>query len=390
MDNATSLPSGADRMQSLAPPGAPARRACQDVGVTDPTTPTAEEIGLYAFQVWSYKQGELVSLLIHLGDRLGLYRALRGAGPLSSTMLAERTDLHERWVREWLRGQAAAGLLEWHDDDTFELSDAGAAVLVDEDDSLFFATGAFGSPPEPAFVDDLAAAFRSGVGLTYDRQGPAGAHRTERMLGPWSRLALVPAILPALDGVVDRLEAGGTVADVGCGAGAALVAMARRFPTSRFHGYDISHHAIDRARTVVAEAGLGNVELHLASAEALGDDPTFDLVLTFDCLHDMTDPTATMAAIRRSIQPDGTWLVKEIRCAPDPRDNLKNPMAAMMYGFSITSCMSSAMSQPGGMGLGTLGMHPELLAELTGAAGFTRFRALDFDEPANLYYEIRP
>ena len=132
------------------------------------------------------------------------------------------------------------------------------------------------------------------------------------------------------------------------------------------------------------------MQLHLAGVEDLPGEPTFDLVLTFDCLHDMTDPTSTITAIRRSIDPDGTWLVKDIRCTSDPRDNLKNPMAAMMYGFSIASCMSSAMSEPGGAGLGTLGLHPDLLADMVAEAGFTRFRVLDFDEPANLYYEVRP
>lgn len=181
--------------------------------------PTADEIGLFVFQVWTYKQGEMVSLLIHLGDRLGLYQAMRGAGPLTSQDLADRTGLHERWLREWLRGQAAAGLLDWHHDDRFELSPVGAAVLADEDGSVFFAAGAFGSPPAPDFVDDLAAAFGSGLGLPYDRQGPSGAHRTERMLGPWTRLALVPTILPALEDVVGKLGVGAEVADVGCGRG---------------------------------------------------------------------------------------------------------------------------------------------------------------------------
>jgi len=349
-----------------------------------------EEVGLFALQVWTYKQGEAVSLLIHLGDRLGLYRAMRAAGPLRAPALAERTGLHERWVLEWLRGNGAAGLLEWHPDDSFELTAAGAAVLVDEHESLFFAAGAFGAPPAPDFVDDLADAFRTGRGLPYDRQGPAGAHRTERMLGPWSRLALVPRILPALDGVVERLEAGGTVADVGCGAGRALLALAERFPEAQLHGYDISRHAIERAGQLVSEAGVTNVTLHLAGAEALPQGPTYDLVLTFDCLHDMTHPQDTIEAIRRAVRPDGTWLVKDIRCAPVARDNLKNPLAAMMYGFSISSCMSSALSEPGGAGLGTLGLDPERLRAMATEAGFSSFEVHDFGEPANLYYEIRP
>ena len=357
---------------------------------TTPPAPSSEKIGLFAFQVWSYKQGEMVALLIHLGDRLGLYRAMTGTGPVRATELAERTGLHERWVTEWLRGNAAAGLLSWHDDDRFELTPAGAAVLADEDNSLFFAAGAFGSPPAPDFVDDLADAFRTGLGLPYDRQGPAGVHRTERMLGPWTRLALVPRILPALEGVEAALDGGGMVADVGCGAGVAVVALAQRFPHAEIHGYDSSRHAIERAGRLVADAGVENVVLHHAGADALPDDPTFDFVLTLDCLHDMTRPEDSIAAIRRSIAADGTWLIKDIRCAPVAKDNLTNPMAAMMYGFSIASCMSSALSEPGGAGLGTLGLHPELLSHLCSQAGFSRFHIHDFDEPANLYYEVRP
>ena len=351
--------------------------------------PSDEEVGLFAFQVWSYKQGEMVSLLIHLGDRLGLYRAMAGAGPLTSEGLASRTGLHERWVREWLRNQGAAGLLTWGDDDRFDLTPAGAAVLADEDGSLAFAAGAFSGGIDPEYVDALAEAFRTGVGLTYDRQGPAGAHRTARMLGPWARLALVPVILPALDGVVERLEQGTDVLDIGCGAGLALLAMAEAFPASRFHGYDISRHAIDRAEALVADSGVANVEVHHAGIDALTDDGRFGLVLTFDCLHDMTDPVATIGAIGRVLAPDGTWLAKDIRCAEEPRDNLHNPMAAMMWGFSVASCMASALSEPGGAGLGTLGLPPERLERYAADAGFHRFRVIDVEDPANLYYEIR-
>ncbi len=350
-----------------------------------------EEANLFAFQVWSYKQGEMVSLLIHLGDRLGLYRVMSGAGPLTAEGIAARAGLDARWVLEWVRGQAAAGLVRWDDDDDrFELTDAAAAVLADEQSSLLFAAGAFGPPAAPDFVDDLAESFRSGVGMPYDRQGPAGVHRTERMLGPWTRLALVPRILPALDGVVAKLEQGGVVADVGCGAGVAVVAMAKRFPRSRVHGYDISRHAIERAHQLVADAGLDNVTLHNSGACDLPDEPTFDFVLTLDCLHDMTRPAQSIGAIRRSIAPDGTWLIKDIRCAPVPKDNLANPMAAMMYGFSVASCLSSALSEPDGAGLGTLGLHPELLGRMCADAGFSRFDLHDIDEPANLYYEVRP
>jgi 2-polyprenyl-3-methyl-5-hydroxy-6-metoxy-1,4-benzoquinol methylase len=357
--------------------------------MAEPTELNGDEVALFAFQVWSYKQGEMVALLIHLGDRLGLYRAMQGAGPLTATELAARTGLHERWVLEWARGQAAAKLLEYRDGDRFELTDVGAAVLADERHSLAFAAGAFGAPPPPDFVDDLAEAFRTGVGMPYDRRGPAGAHQTERSLGPWARLALVPRILPALDGVVPKLESGADVADVGCGAGVALTAMAAAYLQSTFHGYDISRYAIARAQERVSEADLHNVVLHEVSGGDLPEEPAFDFVLTFDCLHDMTHPERTMAAIRRAIRDDGTWLIKDIRSAPTFTENLRNPMLAMMYGFSISSCMSSALSEPGGAGLGTLGFHPDLAERMCREAGFSRFRVHDFDDPANLYYEVR-
>jgi 2-polyprenyl-3-methyl-5-hydroxy-6-metoxy-1,4-benzoquinol methylase len=342
--------------------------------------------------VWGYKQGEQVSLLIHLGDRLGLFRAMAGTGPVTADELAERTGLAPRWVREWVWAMAAAELVEHTtgEVDRFELTPAGRAVLVDEDSSLFFAAGAFSEPAPPDLVDDLAEAFRTGIGLPYDRQGPRGAHRTERMLGPWARLALVPVILPMLDGVVEKLEAGADVCDVGCGSGVALEAMARAYPASRFTGYDPSRHAVERARQKIGDAGLPNVEIVHARAEELPAQASFDLVLTFDCLHDMTHPDDALAAIRRALREDGTLLVKEIKCADTLEENKANPMLAMMLGFSITSCMSSATSEPGGMGLGTIGLPASRLRELATAAGFTRFERHDPGEPSNVYYEVRP
>jgi SAM-dependent methyltransferase len=347
-----------------------------------------EEAQLFAFRVWSYKQGEVVSLLIHLGDRLGLYRALRNLGTTTAAELAEKTGLSERWVLEWLRGNAAADLLVSDDGVAFTLTDAGTQVLVDEETSVLFAAGAFTGGVDADFVDDLADAFRTGVGMPYDRLGPSGAHRTERMLGPWARVALVPVIIPALDGVQAALERGIEVADVGCGAGVALTALARAFPRSRFHGYELSEHALARARSNTA--GLDNVELHHERAEHLPRGAGYGLVLTFDCLHDMTRPGDAIAAIRGAIADDGTWLIKDIRSTGRWQDDRRNPMLAMMFGFSVQSCMSSALSEPGGAGLGTLGFNPEVAERMVRDAGFTQFRVHDFEDPANLYYEVRP
>ncbi len=349
-----------------------------------------DKLKRYSFAVWSYKQGEMVSLMIHIGDRLGLYKALTDAGPVTAAELAQKTSLQERWLLEWLRGQAAARLLEYHDGDRFELTAIGAAVLADEEASLAFAAGAFTGATPPDTVDKLIDAFRTGVGLSYEDLGPNAAHRTERMLGPWTRQELVPKIIPALDEVAEKLTAGAVAADVGCGGGIALITMAQAFPNSEFHGYDPSNHAIQRCEEKVAELGLKNVKLFVAGGEELPDSPTYDFLITFDCIHDMTQPAAVISSIRQSLKPDGTWLIKDIRSQPDFKDNMRNPLLAMFYGFSVSACMSSALSEPGGAGLGTLGFNPEVAARMTREGGFTRFHEHDFRDPSNLYYEVRP
>jgi 2-polyprenyl-3-methyl-5-hydroxy-6-metoxy-1,4-benzoquinol methylase len=346
---------------------------------------------LFSLLVWGYKQGEVVAYMVHLGDVLGLYRAMRGVGPLTADELAARTDLDARWLLEWLRSQGAAGLLETDDGERFELSEEGAEILANEDVSLWFASGAFhGGVAPPDVTSRLLDAFRTGKGLSYDDLGASAAHCIERMLAPWTRLVLVPVILPKLSGVVEKLRRGARVADVGCGAGVALEAMATAFPDATFEGYDPSGHAIELAEERMADAALSNVTLHLAGAIDLPAEPSYDFVLTLDCIHDMPHPAEAMQAIRRSVRSDGTWLIKDIRTAATWADNLKNPMLALMYGTSVTTCMSSALSEPGGAGLGTLGLYPELAEQMCRDAGFTSFTLHDFDDPADLYYEVRP
>jgi 2-polyprenyl-3-methyl-5-hydroxy-6-metoxy-1,4-benzoquinol methylase len=360
--------------------------------MTDETTAAeldADAVTMFALQVWTYKMGEQVSLMIHLGDRLGLYPAMAGQGPLSSDAVATRTGLHERFVREWLLGQAAAGLLDRTDDGRFELADVAAAVLADEEGSLAFALGAFRGGTDPAVLDRVADAFRTGVGVTYEQQGPEAAAGLARMTGPWSRLALTSTILPGLSGVVDKLEAGASVVDVGCGGGVTLTTIAQAFPASHCVGYDPSAAAIDLARRRAADAGLDNVRFVEAGGEELEAGAGHDLAITFDCLHDMPRPDRTAAAIRAALHPHGTWLIKDIRSSGDFETDRAHPLLALFYGFSVASCLQSAMSQPGGLGLGTLGLHPARAEQLTVEAGFGSFTTHDFDDAANLYYEVR-
>lgn len=342
-------------------------------------------------RTFGYLEGALVSGMIHLGDRLGLYKALAGAGAVTSDELAAKTGLDERWVREWLRGQASAGLVEYPGEGRFALSPEGEVTLANEDHPAFAAGGFGGLPAQLAVLERLPEAFRTGRGLPYDAFGEEGSVGIERSFAPWFRTLLVPLALPKLEGVVPKLEAGAEVADVGCGAGVAAIEIARAFPKSRVHGYEISEHALARAEENRRAAGLENVAFHDARREPLPETPHFDLVTTFDCLHDMAHPERVIAQIRRAIRDDGTWFIADIKAKETFEENMEeNPMAALMYGFSVLSCMSSALSEPDGLGLGTLGLHEGLARRLAEDAGFTRFRRCEIDHPMNAYYEVRP
>lgn len=344
-----------------------------------------------AEQVFGFLGGAMVSGMIYLGDRMGLYTALKGADAMTSAELARKTGLHERWIREWLYQQSSAGLIEYRGDGRFALGPEASLILADENSPFYLAGGFCALPQQMGLLERLPESFKSGRGLSYDQFGPEVNLGVERLLAPWFRTLLVPVALPRLDGLVDKLKTGAKVADVGCGSGVALVEMAKAFPASQFHGYDIAKIPLGRAREHAAEAGLKNVTFHDASVEPIPPDAGFDFISTFDCLHDMTRPDLVMQAIRKAIKPDGTWLIADVHGQPDFEGNLKdNPLATVMYGFSVLCCMSSALSEPDGLGLGTLGFPEPVARRMTAEAGFTRFTVKDFENPINAYYEVRP
>lgn len=345
----------------------------------------------YAKNVFGALGGAMTSAMICLGDRLGLYRIMAGAGPLTSAQLAEKTGLSERWLREWLYQQGAAGVLQHSDGDRFELPPEGAAVLAAELHPAFGGGFFGGLPAQMAMVDQLPEAFRSGLGLPYDAHGEEGARGIERGLAPWFKALLVPMVIPRLEGLEAQLREGIAVADVGCGAGVALIELAKAFPASEFHGYEISAHALDRAIENRTAAGIENVHFHHVNEEPMPQDGRFRFMTTFDCLHDMTHPDQIMGQIRKALHDEGSWLIADIKALPSYEENVeKNPMAQMMYGTSIITCMSSALSEPDGMGLGTLGLHPGLAREMAEAAGFSRFDSIDMKHPVNAFYWVRP
>ena len=350
-----------------------------------------ERLRDFARKLYGNLNGAVTSALVYLGDELGLYRALADGGAATSAELAGRAGLDERWVREWLYNQAAAGLLEAEPGERFALSPEGRAVLAEESHPAFGA-GMFSQLPKTlGTVERLRDSFKSGIGLPYDAFGPEGARGIERGFAPWLRSFLVPAVIGRVSGLRARLESGARVADVGCGAGAALLVLAKAFPAARLHGYELSRHALARAEENRAGADVTNVRFHAVPDDPLPEDRSFDLVLTFDCLHDMTHPERVAASIRRALRDDGIWLIADIKSYPTFAENVaQNPMASLMYGFSVLTCMSSALSEPGGAGLGTLGLPEPRVRALVSEAGFARFQRLEVEHPVNAFYEARP
>ncbi len=351
-----------------------------------------DKLKLYSFLLFSKLDGAVTAGMVHLGDQLGLYEAMRSAGvALTTVEIAERAGLHERWVREWAFNQAAAKLIEVDDERRFSLSPEAEAVLATPTHPAF-GMGMFHRLPQTmqALVE-VRDSFVTGIGHDYDSHGPEGAVGIERSFEPWNNAFLLPVVLPALEGIIDRLTAGAHVVDVGCGAGGAVLLMAEAFPRSSFVGYDISRHALDRAEQKRAAAAVSNALFHDPRELPMPTDHSVDLVTTFDCVHDMTHPQQVMEAIRESLTDDGTWLLVDIKALDTFEQNMrKNPMASLMYGVSVLSCMSSALSEPDGAGLGTLGLSANTARDMAEQAGFTRFRRLDIDHSVNAFYEVRP
>jgi len=357
-----------------------------------PSAADPDRLKLFSYNLFTQLSGAVTAGMIHLGDRLGLYEALAAAdGALTSEELAERAGLDERWVREWAYNQAAARFLGVDDAERFSLTPEATAVLADPEHPAY-GMGMFHRFPQTmAALEHMPESFRTGLGHDYDSHGCEGAVGIERSFEPWNRVHLLPTVLPALDGLVERLEAGASVVDVGCGAGGAVLMMATAFPNSTFTGYDISRHALDRAEARRRDEGVDNARFVDPRDEPIPLDGTVDVVTTFDCIHDMTHPQTVIEHIRSALNDDGIWLLVDIKGRDTFAENVeKNPMATLMYGISVLSCMSSALSEPGGAGLGTLGLPESKAREMSSAAGFTRFERLQVDHAINAFYDIRP
>ncbi len=322
-----------------------------------------------------------------LGDRLGLYRGLT-AGPSSPEELAERTGTAPRYVQEWLRGQAAGGYVTYDPaSGRYSLTEEQAFALTDPDGPVFapgafqLALGALRAQPR------IEAAFRSGEGLGWHEHDEDVFAGCERFFRPGYSANLVTAWLPALDGVEEKLRRGIPVADIGCGHGASTALMAAAYPASVFSGSDPHAGSVDQARRRVADAGLDSrARFEVAGAQNFTGGP-YELVTTFDALHDMGDPLGAARHVRSRLAADGTWMIVEPAAGDSVEENL-NPVGRVYYSFSTFLCVPNALSQNGGYSLGAqAGEEP--IRRLATDAGFTRFRRAA-ETPFNLVYEVRP
>ena len=325
--------------------------------------------------------------LIILGERLGLYRAMAGAGPLSPGELAGKTGTDERYVREWLSAQAASGYVDY-DAATgrFVLPDEQALVLATETGPAFLPAAYQVIASTVIDEPQLRESFKTGFGFGWHQHCTALFEGTERFFRPSYAGNLIGSWIPALDGVDAKLKAGGSVADVGCGHGASTILMAQAYPRSKFIGYDYHAPSIERARTAARAAGVADrVTFEVAGAKDYpGRD--FDLVAFFDCLHDMGDPVGAAKHVRSSLKPEGTWLIVEPAAGDRLEDNL-NPVGRIFYAASTMICTPASKSQEVGLALGAQAGEARLRDVVT-RGGFARFRRAT-ETPFNLILEAR-
>ena len=355
-----------------------------------------DALKMFSFGIFSKLEGAVTAGMIHLGDRLGLYEVMAtSVDGDTSESLAAKAGLHERWVREWLHNQVAARIVTCAElsatPPVFHLSPEGVAVLATPNHPAY-GMGMFHRLPQTmGALNAMPEAFRTGVGHDYDSHGPEGAVGIERSFEPWNQNFLIPMVIPVLEGIQEKLTVGARVADIGCGSGGAALLMGSTFPKSIIEGFDISKFALERAEERKVDAKISNVSFFDPRDKPIADDNSYDLICTFDCIHDMTHPTEMMKTIRKALKDDGTWLLVDIKAHDSLELNVsKNPMASLLYGISVLSCMSSAMSEDGGEGLGTLGLSAVRAEAMARDAGFTQFKKLDVDHSVNAFYEVRP
>jgi len=331
--------------------------------------------------------GAMVCFGVWLGDELGLWREMAGAGPMSADLVAKTAGTNPRLTLEWLNGQAAAGMVT-HDAaaGTYALSEEAALALADETSPVFVARGMATLASMFIDLDKIATAMRGDGALAWGEHHPHLFSGTEWFFRTGYRAHLAADWIPAMDGVADRLQTGAAVADIGCGHGASAVVLADSYPASRIHGFDYHAPSIDTARARAVEAGVGDrVEFVVAGAT---DYPgSYDLICFFDCLHDMGDPVGVARHARERLSDGGSVLLVEPFALDGPTNLADNPMAAMLYIASTGICVPNSLSQDVSLGLGAQA-GPGRLREVFTEAGFSRFDVVA-TSPLNMIIQAR-
>ncbi len=325
--------------------------------------------------------------MVVIGERLGLYKALAG-GPMTSAELVAKTRTDERYLREWLASQAAGGYITYDaKSDKFSLSEEQAFTLAREDSPAYL-PGAFElALGSLAAVPRIAESFRTGAGMGWHEHQDGVFHGCEKFFRPGYAANLISSWIPALQEVKAKLDAGGRVADVGCGKGASTILMAQAFPRSKFFGFDYHDKSIEAARESARREGVADrVTFEVAKAKEF-PGKGYDFVAVFDCLHDMGDPIGAAAHVRESMSPDGTWMIVEPYANDSLKDNL-NPVGRVYYSFSTLLCTPCSRSQEVGLCLGAQAGESRI-REVVTKAGFQRFRRAT-ETPFNIVYEARP
>ncbi len=325
--------------------------------------------------------------LCFIGDRLGLFKAMQQAGPVTSAELAAKTELNERYLREWLNAMAAAQYVAYDAvSRRYHLTPEYAMALSDEE-SPFFACSYFQMVQSVMTVaPKVSDSFRTGKGVPQSDYPPSMFEASERNSLPRYKYKLIKRWLSALPEVVERLRAAGAVADVGCGGGRAAILIAQAFPKARVFGYDLVAQSIERARRNAQAAGVADrITFEVGDGVALPESK-FDLVTTFDVVHDAIDPVGLMSAIRRALVPGGTYLVQEINVSSKPEENHR-PLGKMVYSISTMYCMTTSLAH-GGAGIGAA-MGEDKARELAAQAGFKHFRRLPIEDDFAVLYELK-
>ncbi|MGC2161084.1 MAG: methyltransferase domain-containing protein [Silvibacterium sp.] len=325
--------------------------------------------------------------MVVIGENLGLYKAL-ASGPMNPAELAAKTKTDERYLREWLASQAAGGYVTY-DDKTGKFSlNAEQAFTLANEDSPAYLPGAFElALASLASVPRITECFRTGKGMGWGEHSDGVFHGCEKFFRPGYAANLVSAWIPALSGVKEKLEAGGKVADIGCGKGSSTRLMAKAFPKSEFFGFDYHDKSIEGASESAKREGLKKrVTFKVSKAKDFpGKD--YDFVTVFDCLHDMGDPVGAAKHVHQALAKDGTWMIVEPFANNEMKDNL-NPLGRAYYGFSTLLCTPCSRSQEVGLCLGAQAGEARI-RDIVTSAGFTRFRRAT-ETPFNIVYEARP